>query len=301
MAARRIALVCPPPEFESASVLIRDFDTQKTSILNVNLGGDSYAQDIVLHRNGDAFYLITRARGFNRYGDITVSSGEKIEFLKFNFQGAMTSKRESWANSELISDHNNWGFGPTGSANQYTITLGTNYPGLNPSIETTPVYEDHYVDYDMQSDKVSYVTSTRKVFEAEYGSSQPERSGALRRNMRWKDMTYSAWYKARRLRSILVQNVNDSSSARKTEILDIDKFADSEKRSARIMLYADYVDDYWLLGDERFLVLISSEQVRVWCFEKDFIMPGEDPYYRAERTRRAEVRASERTLDAMNT
>lgn len=301
VAARQIAIVCPSLEPGFASVLLRNFDTQKTSVLNVSLGSDSYAEGVVLHPLGDAFYLITRGLVRPPYDEPARSSGEKIEFLKFNYQGEMTFKRECWAKSEWILDHWNWGFGPTGSGSHYTIPLGTKYTGLDPSTKKTPIYEDHYIDYNMWSDRVVYDKSTRKVFQAQYGSSQPERSGLLRQNMRWKDMTYFVWYKARGLESILVQNVNDTSFAWKTEILDVDKLANSEKRSAMIMLYGDYVDDYWLVGDERFLVMINFEEVQVWCFDKDLVMPGEEPHYRAERTRRADIRAAERRLHAMKT
>ena len=299
VAARRVAVVGAPPEHDFASVLVRDFDTQKTRILNVGLGSDSIAQSIVLHPNGDAFYLINRRRRFQAYNEAGRSSSERIDFLKFDFQGEMTFKRECWGKSEWISEH--WIWDPTGSGSHHTIPLGTKYIGLDPKTKNSPVYQDHCIDYDMQSDRVTYDKTTRRVREAQYGSSQPERSGPLRQNMRWKDVTYFAWYKARHLDAILVQHVDDTSSAWKTEILDIHRGADAEKRSARIMLYGDYVDDYWLVGDERFLVSINFEEVQVWCFDKDLVMPGEERHYRVERTKRADVRAAERRLQAMKT
>lgn len=301
VAARLIAVVVSTQGPGFASVLLRDFDTQKTSILDVSLGSDSIVQSVVLHPHGDAFYVMTRGRLSHPHHEPARSSGLKTEFLKFNLHGEMTFKRECWANSEWILDHWDWGFGPTGSGSDYTIPLGTRYTGLDAKTQKTPIYEDHYIDYDMRSDRVVKTRSTRQVGEAGYGSGQSERSGPLRRNMRWKDMSYLVWYKAHRLESILVHNLNDTSSALKTEILDIDKIANSEKRSARIMLGGDHVDDYWLVGDDKLLVMINSEEVQVWCFEEKLMMPGEEPHYRAERTRRAETRAAERRLDAMET
>jgi len=296
VAARRLAVVGSPAEAGFASVLLRNFDTQKSSILQVSLGSDSYAQSIVLHPREDAFYLITTGRPRQPYDEEARSFVAKVEFLKFNFQGQMTFKRECWAKSQWVFDHWNWGFGPTVNGSHYTMALGTKYIGLDCRIKTTRVYEDHYIDYDMESEKVVYEKLTRRLSEAASGSRQSERSGPLRQNMRWKDVNYFGWYQERRLESILVQNVRDSASAWKTEMLEIDSIANSEKRSARIMLHGDYVGDHWLVGDERFLVMMSFDEVQVWCFEKDLVMPGEEPHYRAERAREADLRTLARTV-----
>lgn len=301
MAARHIAVVGSAGEAGFASVLLRAFDTRKSSVLNVFLGSDSWAQGVVLHPGGDAFYLITTVRPHHPYDEPARSSGAKMEFLKFNFKGEMTFKRECWAKSEWIFNHWNWGFGLMASGSHYSIALGTRYIGLDRKIKNTPVYEDHYIHYDMESEKVVYEKSTRRVSEAEYGSSQPERSGPLRQNIRCNDMAYFIWYKARRLDSILAQKVNESSSAWKTEILNIDSAVNSERQSAKIMLYSDDAEDYWLAVDERFLVLIEYEEIQVWCFDPHLVMPNDEPQYRAERTRRADARAAERKLHAMKT
>lgn len=295
VAARRLAVVGSPAEAGFASVLLRDFDTQKSSILQVSLDSDSYAQSIVLHPREDAFYLIATGRLRQPYHEEARSFVAKVEFLKFNFQGQMTVKRECWVKSQWVFDHCNWGFGSTVDGSHYTMSLETKYIGLDGGIKTTPVYEDHYIHYNMESEKVVYEKSTRRMCEAASWS-ESERPGALRQNMRWKDVAYFGCYRGRRLESILVQNVKDSASVRKTEILDIDSIADSEKRSARIMLHGDYVNDYWLVGDERFLVLISFDEVQVWCFEKDLVMPGEEPHYRAERARKAFLRTRARSV-----
>lgn len=301
VAARLTAVVVSTSGPGSASVLLRNFDTQKTSILEVSLGSDSVVESVVLHPDGDAFYIVTRGRLSHPRHEPARSSGLQTEFLKFNLEGEMTLKRECWANSEWILDHWDWGFGPTGSGSHCIIPLGTRYVGLDPETGKTPIYEDHYIDYDMRSDRVVKNRSTRRVREGGYGSGQSDRSGPLRQNMRWGDMSYHVWYKSRRLESLLVHNLNDTSPTLKTEILDIDKIANSEKRSARIMLGGDHVDDYWLVGDERFLVMINLEEVQVWCFEEKLMMPGEEPHYRAERTIRAKTRAAHRRLDAMET
>ncbi len=299
MAARHIAAVVLPAEAGFASVVLRNCDTQKSSILKVILGSDSRAHAVVLHPRGDAFYLITTGQPRSAYDEETGYQKTRIEALKFNFQGEMMFKRECWAKYRSILDRNNWSFDPTVNGSHYTIALESKYQvGC---IEKASVFQDLYIDYDMESEKMSYEKIFRRVCELGSGSGQPRIREPFPRNMRWKDSTYFAWYEGRRLGSILVQDVNDSWSARKTEILDIDTFANAEKRAARIMQHGNGEDDYWLVGDEKFLVLVKLDEVQVWCFEKGLVMPGEEPDYRAERMRRADMRAAKRRLHAMET
>lgn len=298
VAARHIAVVVLPADSGFASVVLRNCDTRKSSILNIVLDSDSYTRAVVLHPRGDAFYLFTTGPTYNLYDEETGYWNGRIEVQKFNFQGEMMFKRECWVRLNLIMDRS-IRFNPTVNGSHCFIALGARYRAS--CGDYSSIVQDHYIHYDMESEEVSYEKSARKVCEPDPVSDQPACRGPIRQNMRWKDMTYFAWYSRRRFKAIMVQSVNDLSSARMTETLDIDPDANAGKRVAWIMRHGDDVADYGLVGDERFLVLIDFDEVQVWCFEKDLVMPSEDPDYRVERMRRADVRAAKRRLHAMET
>ena len=296
---RRVATAGPPSKAGSASLILWDFDTQETRELNVSWDSDLYLQSVLLHAYEDAVYLIT---GWTVEQAGVVSGGpfnDAIEVLKYNFQEELISRSACQTGDQWKPEDYLMGPVPTSGQGHLTIAFQTLDMGIIDPIMMKSLFWDHCVLYDTRSDKLTHERFYRRQKRL-YGDGDGNYDLAprqLHEIMHWEDVAYTATFYG----GIVLHSFYDKPSIRQTEILDIDhSFANAEKRSASVMRGQVSLNRRdWLLGDEAFLVSIGTEEIEVWCFEKDLVMADEEPQYRAERTRRADGRAAERRLNCL--
>lgn len=298
IAARRVAVAGITSQPGMVSLVLWDFDTQKTSIVDVSK--DTCLNSVLLHPHEDAFLLFggkqtpAAAAGRGLYP-------EAVDYVKYSVDGAMISAQELWVNGGWTQENWHWGIYPSGAEGLSTCYYETHLISDRATPDSQLVYEDRYISYDMHSDVLLVDKLTRPIPATCKMSTLPEWPALLRQNVRWKDVVYMAGRNGWRQEPLFIRKFNDMTSARETEMSEIDHSV-ANPRTRLVRFVRGYKDNensgFWILCDDRFFILIGYYQIQVWCFEKDLVMADEEPGYRKERTRRAEIRATERRRDA---
>lgn len=293
LTGHRVALLGRSADPGSIPIWLWDYETRKTTIINISTNSFSVNETIVLHPHEEALCVMNIEKE-----NAQVESRGSIIASKYDVLGQMLSCQRVQTDDALFLDplHR---LRPCLNQEYFTTFFeGVLFSRRRSGTLVKTGQETGFASYDMRTDTFS--CSKEPEDERAMGCQTKDMLTRLfhfHQNILVEDVIYTAGAKEGCLDSIFIRASRDPSHMWETEMSQIERSWVLEGRYSGGVAGSQGWSGLlspWIFGDDRFFVVFGGNEVHIWCFDEDVLMANEDRSYREERTKRARARAEAR-------